>query len=113
MGVGRKLVKKLNAMGIYSVLDLVMQDAHRMASLFSVVIQRTVLELQGVSCMQLDDAPPTKQQIIASRSFGEKVTELDDLKEAMGKYVQDAVIRLRADASVMWMCHCFCAIESF
>lgn len=105
-GVGRKLVKKLNAMGIYSVLDLVMQDAHRMASLFSVVMQRTVLELQGVSCMQLDDAPPPKQQIIASRSFGEKVTELDDLKEAMGKYVQDAVIRLRADAS---LCGCVIA----
>lgn len=50
--------------------------------------------------------PLPKQQIIASRSFGEKVTELDDLKEAMGKYVQDAVIRLRADAS---LCGCVIA----
>lgn len=105
-GVGRKLVKKLNQIGIHSVLDLAMQDAHRMGSLFSVLMQRTVLELQGISCLQLEDAPAPKQQIVASRSFGERITELDDLKEAMGKYVQDAVMRLRADAS---LCGCIIA----
>lgn len=105
-GVGRKLVKKLNQMGIHSVLDLVMQDAHRMGSVFSVLMQRTVLELQGISCLQLEDAPTPKQQIVASRSFGERITELDDLKEAMGKYIQDAVMRLRADAS---LCGCIIA----
>lgn len=105
-GVGRKLVKKLNQMGIHSVLDLVMQDAHRMGSVFSVLMQRTVLELQGISCLQLEDAPTPKQQIVASRSFGERITELDDLKEAMGKYIQDAVMRLRADAS---LCGCMIA----
>ncbi len=56
--------------------------------------------------MQLDDAPPTKQQIIASRSFGEKVTELDDLKEAMGKMYRMRSNRLRADAS---LCGCVIA----
>ena len=105
-GVGRKLVKKLNQMGIHSVLDLAMQDAHRMGSVFSVLMQRTVLELQGISCLQLEDAPTPKQQIVASRSFGERITELDDLKEAMGKYIQDAVMRLRADAS---LCGCIIA----
>ncbi|QIC73875.1 Y-family DNA polymerase [Acinetobacter indicus] len=99
-GVGRKLVKKLNQMGIHSVLDLAMQDAHRMGSLFSVLMQRTVMELQGISCIEIEHAPPPKKQIVASRSFGEKITELEDLNEAICKYIQDGVKRLRADGSL-------------
>ncbi|WP_010117526.1 Y-family DNA polymerase [Acinetobacter sp. P8-3-8] len=96
-GVGRKQNKKLNDMGINTVLDLAKSNPPIMGKLFTVCMQRTVLELQGVSCMPIDDQPKPKQQIVASRSFGEKITELDDLKEAMSKYVQDAVKRLRSE----------------
>lgn len=96
-GVGRKQNKKLNEMGIMTVQDLSKANPPMMGKLFTVCMQRTVLELQGISCMPIDDQPQPKQQIVASRSFGEKITELDDLKEAISKYVQDAVKRLRDD----------------
>ncbi|MEN8410585.1 DUF4113 domain-containing protein [Acinetobacter bereziniae] len=96
-GVGRKQNKKLNDMGIKTVLDLSKANPPVMGKMFTVCMQRTVLELQGISCMQIDDQPKPKQQIVASRSFGIKITELQDLKEAMSKYVQDAVGRLRKE----------------
>lgn len=64
---------------------------------FSIVMHRTLLELQGVSCIEIEHSPQAKKQIIASRSFGHQVYHSDDLKEAMTLYVQDAVIRLRSE----------------
>lgn len=97
-GVGRKLSKKLNQMGIQTALDLASRDAVQMKKLFSVVMSRTILELQGTSCINLDAAPAPRQQIIASRSFGQRMTALEDLIEALSYYVQDAVRRLRSQA---------------
>lgn len=99
-GVGRKHSKRLNEMGVQTVLDLAKCNPHKIGKLFSSVMQRTVMELQGISCIELEDAPPPKKQIVASRSFGEKITEIDDMKEAICKYIQDAVKRLRADGSL-------------
>ncbi|MDY6456801.1 Y-family DNA polymerase [Acinetobacter faecalis] len=99
-GVGRKHSQKLKQYGINTVLDLVQCNPHRLGKAFSVVMQRTVMELQGQSCMELEHAPEPRKQIVASRSFGEKITALDDLKEALAKYVQDAVKRLRAEKAL-------------
>lgn len=96
-GVGRKHTKKLQELGIHTVLDLACSDSNIIKKFFSVVMARTVMELQGISCIELEDATQPKKQIVASRSFGEKITELDDLKEAMSKYVQDALSRLRKE----------------
>lgn len=94
-GVGRKQNKKLNDIGINTVLDLAKSNPQAMGKLFSVCMQRTVMELNGISCMPIDDQPQPKKQIVASRSFGEKITDIEDLKEAMSKYVQDALGRMR------------------
>lgn len=99
-GVGGRYAKRLREMGINTVLDLAKASHLQIRKNFSVVVQRTVLELQGVSCMELEDVPPAKQQIVASRSFGEKITELSDLKEALGKYIQDAVRRMRSSGLI-------------
>ena len=99
-GVGRKHSAKLKQYGIHTVLDLARSSPHRLGKAFSVVMQRTVLELQGQACIELEHAPEPRKQIVASRSFGEKITELDDLKEALAKYVQDAVKRLRAEQAL-------------
>lgn len=94
-GVGRQYAKKLQLMGINSVLDLACTDPHIMKSLFSVVMARTIAELQGYSCIEIEHTPPSRKQIVASRSFGARITELNDLKEAIGMYAQDACSRLR------------------
>lgn len=109
-GVGRKHSKRLIEMGIKSVLDLAASDPHMMKKLFSVVMARTVLELKGISCIEIEHTPEDKKQIVASRSFGQRVTAKDDLKEAMSKYAQDAFHRLRSQDL---LCGCIMAfIES-
>ncbi|MDC4505773.1 Y-family DNA polymerase [Acinetobacter baumannii] len=102
-GVGRKHSKKLQAMGINTVFDLACTDPREMKKKFSIVMARTVAELQGLSCIEIEHTPQSKQQIIASRSFGSRVTELEDLKEAISMYAQDACSRLR-DESLLCGC---------
>ncbi|ERP98974.1 DNA-directed DNA polymerase [Acinetobacter sp. COS3] len=96
-GVGRKHSKKLQTMNINTVLDLASADPREMQKRFSIVVARTVAELQGISCIEIEHTPPSKKQIVASRSFGSRVTELTDLKEAISMYAQDACSRLRSE----------------
>lgn len=102
-GVGRKHAKKLHSMGVKSVLDLACTEAREMQRQFSIVMARTINELQGISCIEIEDTPPSKKQIIKSCSFGTKVTELTDLKEAIAMHAQEACKRLRDEDS---LCGC-------
>ncbi|MFW1970499.1 Y-family DNA polymerase [Acinetobacter bereziniae] len=94
-GVGRKHSKKLHSLNIKSVFDLAVADPAFIQSQFSVVMKRTVLELQGTACIELEDVAPDKKQIVSSRSFGQRVTDKDALSEAMSSYIQNAVKKLR------------------
>ncbi|MDC4923587.1 Y-family DNA polymerase, partial [Acinetobacter baumannii] len=105
-GVGRKHSKKLQAMGINTVLDLACAEPREMQRKFSIVMSRTIYELQGISCIEIEHTPPSKKQIVASRSFGGRVTELTDLKEAISMYAQDACKRLRDEEL---LCGCMIA----
>ncbi|EHU1525801.1 DUF4113 domain-containing protein [Acinetobacter baumannii] len=102
-GVGRKHAKKLHTMGVRTVLDLACTEAREMQRQFSIVMARTINELQGISCIEIEDTPPSKKQIIKSCSFGAKVTELSDLKEAIAMHAQEACKRLRDEES---LCGC-------
>lgn len=105
-GVGRKHSKKLQAMGINTVLDLACAEPREMQKKFSIVMARTIYELQGISCIEIEHTPSSKKQIVASRSFGGRVTELTDLKEAISMYAQDACKRLRDEGL---LCGCMIA----
>lgn len=105
-GVGRKHSKKLQSMGINTVLDLACAEPREMQKKFSIVMSRTIYELQGISCIEIEHTPPSKKQIVASRSFGGRVTELTDLKEAISMYAQDACKRLRDEGL---LCGCMIA----
>lgn len=96
-GVGSKHTKKLNSLNIYSVLDFAMAFPFMIRDQFSIVMHRTLLELHGVSCIELEHTQAPRKQIVASRSFGQRIYHIDDLKEAMSLYVQDAVARLRGE----------------
>ncbi|HAV5339694.1 TPA: Y-family DNA polymerase, partial [Acinetobacter baumannii] len=102
-GVGRKHAKKLQSMGINTVFDLACSEPREMQRRFSIVMARTINELQGISCLEIEDTPPSKKQIIKSCSFGAKVTELIDLQEAIAMHAQEAGKRLRDDES---LCGC-------
>lgn len=95
-GVGRKISEKLAAMGIHTVQQLRDADAETLRNRFSVVLERTVRELRGVSCLDIEAVVPEKQQIMSSRSFGTLVYDLADLEEAVASYVSRAAEKLRA-----------------
>ena len=99
-GVGRKINEKLAAMGIHTVKQLRDADAETLRSRFSVVLERTIRELRGLSCLDLEEVVPEKQQIISSRSFGTLVYALDDLEEAVASYVSRAAEKLRSQDSL-------------
>ncbi|WP_445928520.1 Y-family DNA polymerase [Marinomonas sp. TI.3.20] len=84
-GVGSRTTAKLKARGIYTGLDLANADPKFIRSEFSVVLERTIRELNGSSCLDLELVRPTKKQIICSRSFGHKVTEKRELREAINQ----------------------------
>jgi DNA polymerase V len=106
-GVGRKTAPKLRVAGIATALDLSRADAAALGRQFSVVMQKTVLELQGLRCIDLDDAPPPNQQIMCSRSFGNPVTELPDLIEVVSTFASQVALRLREQRHVAHAIHVF------
>ncbi|WP_347259115.1 Y-family DNA polymerase [Methylocaldum sp.] len=99
-GVGPRWAQKLRALGIRSALDLKQVDSGWIRRQFSVVLERTALELRGIASIDLEDAPPPKQQIVSSRSFGQLVSRLDDLEQAVSAYAARAAEKLRAQDSV-------------
>jgi DNA polymerase V len=94
-GVGRAIGKQLVEAGVTTVLDLVRLDSMTVRRRFSVVMEKTVRELQGISCISMDDAPAPKQQIMVSRSFGHVVTRGFDLATAVTEFASRAAEKLR------------------
>ena len=96
-GVGGKLTKRLNALGIESALDLADADPAWIRSHSSVVLERTVRELNGLSCLDLEQVVPPKKQIVCSRSFGERVTTVETMHQAITDFMARAAEKLRGE----------------
>jgi DNA polymerase V len=94
-GVGRKISAKLQAMGITTALKLADADPATLRKQFSVVLERTIRELNGIACIPWEDAPQPKKQIMCSRSFGSPVKALSDLEEAVVQFASRATEKLR------------------
>jgi DNA polymerase V len=98
-GVGRKISAQLTEGGIHTVQDLANLDPATVRRRWSVVLERTVLELQGTACMALEDAPPAKKEIACTRSFGHPITELRHVAEAVTEFASSAAEKLRKQNS--------------
>jgi DNA polymerase V len=94
-GIGRRWGKSLRAAGITTALQLREAELAWIKRKYSVVLQRTILELRGHACIPLELAPPTRKSIMVSRSFRRPVTELVELREAIATYVSRAAEKLR------------------
>lgn len=94
-GVGSRIGAQLRESGIGTVLDLMRLDPATVKRRWSVVLERTVRELQGTSCIGLDDQPAPKQEIACTRSFGHTVTLPPDLQEAVTEFASRAAEKLR------------------
>jgi DNA polymerase V len=94
-GVGRRLNDHLNNAGINTALDLANVSPQNIRKKFSVVLERTVRELRGERCLNIEDDISSKKQIVVSRSFGERVSNLETLKPIVSNFAVRAAEKLR------------------
>lgn len=100
-GVAGRTGKRLAAIGIHTARELRDADAKWIRKRFSVVMERTVMELRGEKCIDLELHPPAaKEQLIFSRSFAKKITTPDEMAQVISLYAQRVSSRLRAQGSV-------------
>lgn len=112
-GVGRKIAKRLTEHDIVTALDLRRAPVPWVRSHFGVVLERTVRELNGIACLQLETQPPPKQQIACTRSFGRPVTGLAPLLEAISHFTQRAAEKLRMQEHRCGAVHVFAHTSPF
>jgi len=96
-GIGRRLTAKLESQGIRTVAELVAADPKILRRQYGVVVERTVQELRGIPCADLEQLAQAKQQIICSRSFGERITQIGPMHQALAGYMERAAEKLRAE----------------
>lgn len=94
-GIGGKLTKRLEAMGVHTALQLADAPAKLIRQQFSLMVERSVQELNGESCLAMEEMPATKKEIVSSRAFGERVTEKQQMQQAVAEYVHRACSKLR------------------
>ncbi len=99
-GVGRRISQHLSAAGIHTVKALRDTPTAWLRARFSVVMERLVYELQGISCLALEEVSAPRKQIISSRSFGQLIYSLPELSESVASYMSSAAGKLRSQNSI-------------
>ncbi|WP_417500225.1 Y-family DNA polymerase [Methylophaga sp.] len=99
-GVGRKIGKKLNNMGVISAWDLAQAPPGLIRKEFNILLENTVHELNGVVKLSWDDVRSPKKEIFSTRSFGQRVTDKTQLKQAIVTHVEIAARKLRKQQSL-------------
>lgn len=112
-GVGRKHTESLQRRGIKTALDLAQIDPRRIRQLYSVMLERTVCELNGENCIDLEAVAAPRQQIVCSRSFGEKLTASADVREAICEFTARAAEKLRHGNQLALMVNVFIRTSPF
>jgi DNA polymerase V len=95
-GIGRKTSAKLAKVGILTALDLKQADTSWIRNELGVVGERMMRELNGISCLELEELPPSKKAIASARSFGHQVKDLEELQQALSTYIARVGEKLRA-----------------
>lgn len=112
-GVGRKISRRLEVQGVRTVADLQACDPEAIRQQFSVTLARTVAELNGVPCLELEEVTPPKQQIMVSRSFGRPVLTLDELQQPVVTHAARASEKLREEGAVTQAVMVFARTDPF
>ncbi|MBQ4246520.1 MAG: Y-family DNA polymerase [Succinivibrio sp.] len=94
-GIGKKNEEHLTEDGYRTALDLSKADPDLMQKRYSIVLSRTIKELNDIDCIASVISDDVQGQILWSRTFKERITDFDDLLEAISNYVADASSKLR------------------
>ena len=112
-GVGKRLAARLADMKIYTAHDLATSNAKMVRQRSSIFLERTIEELNGRSCLELEEMPPAKKQIYCTRSFGKKAETLEPILDAISLYAARAAEKLRAQKHLVICLHVFIHTSPF
>jgi len=96
-GVGRQLTKFYVKNGINTAYELKNIPNNWIKKNTNVFGSRTAMELRGFSCVSLDPNQEKRKNCCVSRSFGKKVTKLEELSEAITAHCLNAAEKIRLD----------------
>lgn len=99
-GVGRRMKAHLAPLGISTAWDLAQADARALGQRFSVVLEKTARELAGTPCLALEEVEPPRHEICCSRMFGDRLSDLPPIREAVASYAFRAAEKLRGQRSL-------------
>jgi DNA polymerase V len=106
-GIGPTYARLLNQHGITTARQLSEADDQWIRKRMGVVGLRLVMELRGVSCLDLEQCPPPKQSLTCSRAFGTLISTLAEMEEAVSSYATRVAEKLRREglaATVLTAC---------
>ena len=98
-GIGRRQAAKLEKQGVKTAFDFTQLPGSWVRKNMTVVGERTWKELRGISCIDMETAPPAKKQICTSRSFGKMVEDIDTMSEAIATHASTCAKKLRQQKS--------------
>lgn len=98
-GIGRRNAGKLEKFGIKNAYDFSLMPRNWVRQQMTVVGERTWKELNGEPCIDLETTAPPKKEICTSRAFGEMVTEMNGLEEAVSNFASICAAKLRKQKS--------------
>ena len=99
-GIGRKVVEKLHKYGVYSALEFANKDRMFFRTMFSVLMERTQMELKGIPCYEFENMPSARESISSSRSFLKDIGSLDSLREILAHFVSNVHSKLIKQNSI-------------
>lgn len=97
-GIGRQYTKKLEYYSVNTAWDFTQRSKGWVKQQMGVVGERTWLELRGTPCIETE-SPKSKKTICTSRSFGEKLTTIEPISEAVANFAAGCAEKLRAQKS--------------
>jgi len=106
-GIAERLGRRLETLDIKTALDLAHADRRVIRAKFGVVVERIVLELNGVSCLALEEVIPDKKNICCSRSFGHPIESIEELAEAVACFASRGGEKLRRQKLAASAVHTF------
>jgi DNA polymerase V len=100
-GIGSRLSKRLSVLGIHNAWELANQDPKYIRQQFGVLVERTIKELNGVTCLNWDDVKQNKKEIFSTRSFGQRITEYNELRKALSTHADIVARKVREQGSLI------------
>lgn len=98
-GIGNRKEKKLKSHGVNNAYEFTLLPRSWVRKYMTVTGERTWLELNGTSCIDLELVQPDKKQICTSRAFGKNITDIEKMKEAVAYYASLCAEKLREQKS--------------